>query len=155
MTHIDIDDPDNCEKQVFRNLKSFHLDFYVDEFARLKNVTESEALDYAFKKSFDILLDKPGLEQTSFTLAIVNMELLVFEKFIDSLTTFLRNHLNEIESGQVGVHFKHTRHYKQEENDQKRWNDAWEYLREKLVQNYRDFFQLKVEAFVPVARTRR
>lgn len=155
MTHLDIDDPDNCEKQVFRNLKSFHLEIYIDEFSQLKNVTESEAIDYAFKKSFDILLDKTNLEQASFTVAIANMELLPFEKFVDELTTFLRNHRNEIGFGQVSVHFKHTARYKREVYDQKRWNDAWEYLNEKLVQTYGDFFQLKVEAFATVARTRR
>lgn len=149
MTHIDIDDPDNCEKQVFRNLKCFNLEFCVDEFAKLKNVTESEAIDYAFKKSFDILLDKKILECASFLIIIANMELLVFEKFIDSLTSFLRNYRNEIRKGYVGVRLKHELNYKQQERDQRRWKKAWTFLTNELVEQNQDILQLQIKAFAP------
>ena len=126
----------------------------MDEFSQLKNVTESRAIEYAFKKSFDILLDKQGLEQANFTMVIANMELLVFEMFLDSLTIFLRNFKNEIGTGSVNVMLKHQPDYEQKELDKRRWEKAWNYLKNELVEMYQDIFYLKIKNFVPTSHVR-
>ena len=84
---------------MFTNLKKFHLKFIVDEFANLRNATENESMRFVFRRSLDILLDKDLLNSVNFTITIPNMQLLLFETFVDSLSTFLSTYRTEIAKG--------------------------------------------------------
>lgn len=130
VTHIDIDNPNLCEKQVFPNLKSFNLDFDVAEFSNLENTTEAVAVKYAFEKSMDILLDKSRLETVSFTIRIARMELLLFEQFIDSFTAFMQNYSKEINLPNSNVYVKlmYNADYEIADRDRRRWYQAWSFL---------------------------
>ena len=130
VTHLDIDDPDLCEKQVFPNLKSYNLEFDVDDFSQLKNTTEIVAVKYAFDKSMDILLDKARLESISFNILIKHMELLLFEQFIDSFTAFMQNHEKEINlpDSCVFVKLRYNHDYVIADKDRRRWYKAWSFL---------------------------
>ena len=88
------------------------------------------AVEYAFNKSMDILLDKPLLEQVSFTIVIRSMELLVFEQFNDSLTAFMKKYVKEINLPQSNVYvkLKYNSDYEIGDRDRRRWFNAWSYL---------------------------
>ena len=130
MTHIDIDNPNLCEKQVFPNLKSFNLDFDVAEFSNLENTTEAIAVKYAFEKSMDILLDKSRLETVSFTVRISQMELLLFEQFIDSFMAFMQIYKKEVNlpDSNVFVKLRYNADYTIADKDRLRWYKAWSFL---------------------------
>lgn len=113
---------------VFRNLKNFHLEVNVEEFSQIHNTTEKEGIKYIFTKTLDILLDKDSLEQVSFTIIISNMELITFEMFIDSITTFLTKYEDEIALGHVSLLLKYEAEYEEFEKDKRRWEKAWTYL---------------------------
>ena len=100
----------------------------VEEFSQIHNTTEKEGIKYIFTKTLDILLDKDSLEQVSFTIIISNMELITFEMFIDSITTFLTKYEDEIALGHVSLLLKYEAEYEEFEKDKRRWEKAWTYL---------------------------
>lgn len=107
---MDIDDPDCCERQVFPNLKHFHLEFDVEEISQIYNSTEAKALEFIFIKSLDILTSKKKIESVKFTLSLF-MEILVFEKFVDSLDTFLQDYEELNDEGKIEVLLKRNTDY--------------------------------------------
>lgn len=132
VTHIDIDYPCLCENQVFPNLKSFNLDFDVAEFSNLEKVqmTEAKAVEYAFEKSMDILRDKSRLETVSFTVRIPQMELLLFEQFVDSFMAFMQTYEKEINlpGSKVRCKLLYNAKYTIADKDRLRWHKAWLFL---------------------------
>ena len=110
MTDVDIDDVDCCERQVFPNLKNFTLVFDLEEVSQIYNSTESMALDFIFIKVLDILTNKKHIESIRITLSLF-MEILLFEKFVDSLDKFLQEYEEVNGEGKVEVTLKHNNDY--------------------------------------------
>ena len=107
---MDIDDPDCCERQVFPNLKHFQLVFDVEEISQIYNSTEAKAIEFIFIKALDILTSKKKIESVKFTLNLF-MEILVFEKFVDCLDTFLKEYEDLNDEGKIEVLLKHNDDY--------------------------------------------
>lgn len=82
LTHLDIEDPHCCEKQVFRNLKNFHLKTCVESLSHSHNTSEATCIESIFTKTLDVLLDKASLEQVSYSIIFGSMSLIDFEKFV-------------------------------------------------------------------------
>lgn len=122
------------------------MKFNVQDFSIFNNTTESEAVKYAFLKSLDILLDKPRLEHVSFEVIIPEMNLLLFEMFVDQLTTFLKGYTREIDKGSIQILFQYGSDYKKEDKDLTRWEKVWYYLTEDLTYDFNNV-TLKVESF--------
>lgn len=127
VTHIDIEDPYCCEKQIFPNMKLFHLELNVEDFSQLHNTTEPEAVRYTFCKTLDIVLDKKHLEQVSFTIIIPNLELLLFEKLVDCVSDFVRYYNEYMENGHIDLRLKY-QPYEVAFPETRRWEKAWKFL---------------------------
>lgn len=107
---MDIDDVDCCERQIFPNLKHFNIVFDVEEISQIYNSTESKAIEFIFIKALDILTGKKNIESIKFTLNLF-MEILVFEKFVDCLDTFLQDYEEVNGEGKIEVILKHNNDY--------------------------------------------
>ena len=116
---MDIDDVDCCERQVFPNMKNFSVTFDVEEISQIYNATESKAIEFIFIKAMDILTGKKRIESIKFSLNLF-MEILVFEKFVDSLDKFLQEYEDVNGEGKIEVLLKHNSDYL----DQKWYDEA-------------------------------
>ena len=85
------------------------------------------------------------MQQVSFKIILAEMELLIFEMLVDSLTTFLNHYNREIVSGFVCLIFKHPRNYGKEEDKVRRWQSAWDHLTNLEVE--KNNFKLIIEDF--------
>lgn len=114
VTDVDIEDVDCCERQVFLNMKNFSIEFDLEEMSQIYNSTEYKALEFIFIKAGDILAGKKKIENVKITLSMYlgDMEsILVFEKFVDSLETFLSNYDELCGEGKINVLLKYNEDY--------------------------------------------
>jgi hypothetical protein len=139
VTDLDIEDVNVCHRSIFVNLKNVHLEFNVFDQSRLEMQTESQTIKLTFERLLHFIRNKPSLQHTSLSVSIDNMELLLFEQFVDSLTDFLRKFKSR---SHVFLTLKHSIDYSKDEFLVRRWQNAWAFLRELVLLND---FSLRIE----------
>lgn len=151
VTDFDFEDVDSIGRQVLPNVKNFTLVFDAEEMGQIYNTTEGMALERIFIKAFDILDDKKHIEDVRIEVSL-NMGILLFEKFIDSVETFLDGYNQVMSQGRITIKLRHTTDYEDELEDpdlivgfkpglglRKRYEDAFDRLTKKLPKSHYNF----------------
>ena len=107
------------------------MEFDLEELNQHYNSTESKALEFIFIKILDILIDKPFIQDVKITLSMVK-EIFVYEKFIDSVETFLEGFEQEIDEGKITIALKQA-YYDYDEEQLQRLKPRFKEAKERLT----------------------